>query len=61
MLTGRLTVLLPNPSRRCDMDATFLKVLAISGLCYNLCVLRDAYKRRIPLDNDTTPPVEEGV
>jgi len=43
------------------MDATFLKVLAISGLCYNLCVLRDAYKRRIPLDNDTTPPVEEGV
>ena len=38
------------------MDATFLKVLAISGLCYNLCVLWDAYKRQ-PLDTD--PLVKE--
>jgi hypothetical protein len=36
------------------MDTTFLKVLAISGLCYNLCVLWDAYKRRTLLVNDTS-------
>jgi hypothetical protein len=35
------------------MDTTFLKVLAISGLCYNLCVLWDAYKRRTLDTNDT--------
>jgi hypothetical protein len=34
------------------MDTTFLKVLAISGLCYNLCVLWDAYKRRTLFHND---------
>lgn len=38
------------------MDPTFLKVLAISGLCYNLCVLWDAYKRPAPDNNDTTEP-----
>jgi hypothetical protein len=35
------------------MDVTFLQVFAISGLCYNLCVLWDAYKCRALLDNDT--------
>jgi hypothetical protein len=43
------------------MDVTFLQVFAISGLCYNLCVLWDAYKCRALLDNDTTVPVEEEV
>jgi hypothetical protein len=36
------------------MDVTFLKVLAISGLCYNLCVLWDAYKRRTLNSNGTS-------